>query len=101
MYLSIKTCLFILELSEMIVMRDPLQTPRSSSFTTVEYTHWSRNVTLKLIDEYGKKYKDVGSRIRSYKILYEIITDILNTEFSTKINTVTSKQQISDIHSVV
>lgn len=85
MYFSVETFLFILELSEMIVIRDPPQTPCNSSFTT-EYTHWSRNVTLRLIDEYGKNYKDVGSRIRSYKILYEIIADILNTEIQLKLN---------------
>jgi len=69
----------------MLVMRDPPQTPSNSNLTTVEYTHWSRNVTLRLIDEYGKNYKDVGSRIRSYKILYEIIAEILNTEFQLKL----------------
>jgi len=85
MYLSVKTFVFILELSEMIMIRDPPQTPCNSSFTTVEYTHWSRNVTLRLINEYGKNYKDVGSRIRSYKMLYEIIADILKTEFQLKL----------------
>lgn len=42
-------------------------------------------MTLRLIDEYGKHYKDVGRRIRSYKILYEIISEILNTEFQLKL----------------
>ncbi|KAF0739308.1 Myeloid differentiation primary response protein MyD88 [Aphis craccivora] len=69
----------------MIVMRNPPQIPSNSNLTTVEYTHWSRNVTLRLIDEYGKNYKDVGSRIRSYKILYEMIAEILNTEFQLKL----------------
>jgi len=32
-----------------------------------------------------KKYKDVGSKIRSYKMLYEIIADILNNEFQLKL----------------
>ncbi|KAL4126201.1 hypothetical protein QTP88_010427 [Uroleucon formosanum] len=73
------------QLSEMIVLRDPPQTPSNSNLTTVEYTHWSRNVTLRLIDEYGKNYKDVGSRIRCYKILYEMIAEILNTEFQLKL----------------
>lgn len=69
----------------MIVMRNPPQIPSNSNLTIVEYTHWSRNVTLRLIDEYGKNYKDVGSRIRSYKILYEMIAEILNTEFQLKL----------------
>jgi len=69
----------------MMVMRNPPQIPSNSNLTTVEYTHWSRNVTLRLIDEYGKNYKDVGSRIRSYKMLYEIIADILKTEFQLKL----------------
>lgn len=84
MYISVETFLFILELSEMILLQDLPQTPSNSSFTTVEYTHWSRNVTLRLIDEYQKNFKDVGSRIRSYKMLYEIIADLLNTEFQLK-----------------
>jgi len=40
----------------MIVTRDPPQNPSNSNLTTVEYTHWSRNVTIRLIDEYGKNY---------------------------------------------
>lgn len=42
-------------------------------------------MTLRLIDEYGKKYIDLGSKFRSYKTLYEIIADILNTEFQLKL----------------
>jgi len=69
----------------MIVLKEPPQTPSHSSVTTVEYTQWSRDATLRLIDEYGNNYKYVGSRNRSYKILYEIIADILNTEFQLKL----------------
>lgn len=58
MYLSAATTfLFILKLSKMVVMRDPTQSPSNSNSTTVEYTHWSRNVTLRLINEYEKKNK--------------------------------------------
>lgn len=68
-------------------MRDPPQTPAvpCSSYTNVEYTHWPRNLTLRLIDEYGKNYKEVGSKFRSFKVLYEMIANILNTEFGLKL----------------
>jgi len=56
----------------MIVIRNPPQTP-IPCYNTVEYTHWSRNVTLTLIDEYEKNHKNVGTNIRILKILYEMI----------------------------
>lgn len=73
----------ILELSEMIIIKNPTQTPTipSQSIECIqtlaipnesnEYTHWSRNVTLKLIEEYEKKQKNVGNEICSFKILYD------------------------------
>lgn len=66
-------------------MQNPTQTPVIPSYSN-EYTHWSRNVTLRLIDEYKKNHKNVGSKIRSFKILYEIIATILNTEFGLKLS---------------
>lgn len=82
-YLIIGTFLFILDLCEIVVVQDP--TIPCSSYSNTEYTHWPRNLTLKLIDEYGKYYKELGSKLRSFKILYEMIAEILNTEFGSKI----------------
>jgi len=123
MSLSVKTFLFFLELTELIIMQNPAQTPaipshyndytimqnptqtptipsHSHEYTIMqnrtqtpaipshsnEYTHWSRNVTLRLIDEYKKNHKNVGSKIRSFKILYENIATILNAEFGLKLS---------------
>lgn len=81
----------------MIIVKNNTQTPAIPScsvehiqtqdipYESNEYTHWSKNVTLRLIDEYEKKHKDVGVKIRSFKILYEIISNILNSEFGLKL----------------
>lgn len=71
--------------NEYTKMQNPSQTPAIPSNSN-EYTHWSRNVTLRLIDEYKKNHKNVGSKIRSFKILYEIIANILNAEFGLKLS---------------
>lgn len=67
----------------MIVLSDSPQTLAvpSVSNTNSEYTHWSRNVTLRLIDEYSKNHVQVGCKFRSFKVMYEMIANILNTEF--------------------
>lgn len=57
----------------------------SSSSAVNEYTYWSRNVTLRLIDEYRNNHVKVGSKIRSFKVLYEMIANTLNIEFGLKL----------------
>lgn len=70
--------------NEYTIMQNPIQTPAIPSHSN-ECTHWSRNVTLRLIDEYKKNHKNVGSKIRSFKILYYNIATVLNAEFGLKL----------------
>ncbi|KAL4083807.1 hypothetical protein QTP88_029123 [Uroleucon formosanum] len=74
-------------------MQNPTQTPAIPSHSN-EYTLWSRNFTLRLIDEYKKNHKNVGSKIRNFKILYEIRATILNAEFGLKLS---GPQQMEEI----